>query len=65
MFGQDKDGIKKIATDGALLVKELADKNPQINIDYQYSPESFSDTELDYALDVCNAVMEILQPSAG
>ena len=65
VFGQDKSGIKKIATDGAVLIKELAMKNPQINIDYQYSPESFSDTELDYALDVCSAVMEILQPSVA
>ena len=66
VFNKSKDEIKKIATDGAELIKRLR-KNHQddaINIRYQYSPESFSDTELDFSLDVCQAVMEILEPTA-
>ena len=66
VFNQDRDGIKKIATDGAALVKELTPRLQAggTRVRYEYSPESFTGTELDYALDVCHAVMDILQPTA-
>ena len=63
VFKQDKAGIKKIATDGAKLVKDLAGKNKETNWQFEYSPESFTGTELDYAVEVCNAVNEIWQPT--
>ena len=61
VFDQDKEGIKKIATDGALLVKELALANPETKWSFEYSPESFTGTELDYAAEVCDAVVDILK----
>ncbi|MBD3667434.1 MAG: 2-isopropylmalate synthase, partial [Kangiella sp.] len=63
VFGMDKDGIKKIATDGARLVRALADANPETEWVYQYSPESFTGTEMDYAVEVCEAVMDIFEPT--
>ena len=67
VFNQDRDGIKQIATDGAALVKELTPRLQAggTNVRYEYSPESFTGTELDYAMDVCEAVMEIWQPTAA
>jgi len=63
-FGNaSKEDIKKIAVEGTALVRELADSTPDIKIDFQYSPESFSDTELDYALEVCEAVKGIWTPT--
>jgi len=53
-----QEKIKKIAVEGTKLVKSLADTLPGTKLTLQYSPESFSDTETDYALDVCEAVME-------
>ena len=61
VFDQDKEGIKKIATDGAMLVKKLALENPETKWSFEYSPESFTGTELDYAADVCDAVVDILK----
>lgn len=55
--------ILKIATDGTTLVKELASGFPDQDIRFQYSPESFSDTELEFALEVCEAVKEIWGPT--
>jgi len=64
VFKTDKAGVKEIAVDGA---KMVADKIGQINsstqLQLQYSPESFTGTELDYALDVCESVMEVWQPT--
>lgn len=58
-FNLDQAAIKKIAVESARLVKELRDKDPNPeSIHFQYSPESFSDTELPYSLEVCEAVME-------
>ena len=62
VFGLDKDGITKIATDGAKLVRELAGKT-DTKIIYEYSPESFTGTELDYAVEVCEAVMDVYEPT--
>jgi len=59
VFKQDKDGIKDIAVKGALKIKELAKKNPDTDWSFEYSPESFTGTELDYAAEVCDAVTDI------
>ena len=64
VFKQDKKGILKIATDGAKLVKMLADENKSTNWQFEYSPESFTGTELSYAVEVCNEVNEIWNPSS-
>ena len=61
VFKQDKKGIKQIALQGALKIKELAKKNPDTDWSFEYSPESFTGTELPYAAEVCDAVTEILQ----
>ena len=63
VFRQDKKGILKIATDGAKLVKVLADENKNTNWQFEYSPESFTGTELEYAVEVCNEVNQIWKPS--
>jgi 2-isopropylmalate synthase len=63
VFGQDKEGIKKIAVDGAKLCKELVSTLPDTKISFEYSPESYTGTELEFALEVCNAVNDIWQPT--
>ncbi len=63
VFRKSKEEIKKIATDGAKLVKKLASEY-EGNFRFEYSPESFTGTEPEYALEVCNAVLDILEPSA-
>ena len=62
VFRKDKDEIRKIAVDGAKLLKELA-AGAEGNIYFEYSPESFTGTEVDYAVDVCNDVLDIWQPT--
>lgn len=62
VFKKSKEEIKKIATDGAKLVKQLAAEYPG-NFRFEYSPESFTGTEPEYALEVCNAVLDIMQPT--
>ena len=61
VFKKDKEQIKKIAVDGAILLRDLAEETDG-NFSFQYSPESFSGTEVDYAVDVCNAVLDVWQP---
>lgn len=63
VFGQDKAGIKKIATDAAQLCLELEKTVPGTEVFYEYSPESYTGTELEFAVEVCNAVAEVLQPT--
>lgn len=63
VFGQDKEGIKKIATDAAELCLSLVDTVPDTKIYFEYSPESYTGTELEYALEVCNAVNDIWKPT--
>ena len=63
VFNQDMAGIMKIATDGAELIKALIPTVPNTKIIHEYSPESFTQTELPYAMEVCEAVMEIWQPT--
>lgn len=63
VFKKSKEEIKQIAIDGAALLKKLADET-EGNFAFEYSPESFSGTEMDYALEVCNAVLDVWQPTA-
>ena len=63
VFDLDMDGVKKIATAGAELIKELVPTVPNTKIIHQYSPESYTQTELPYAMEVCEAVMDIWQPT--
>lgn len=63
VFRKSKEEIKKIAVDGATLLKELA-AEVKGNIRFEYSPESFHGTEVDYAVEVCNAVLDVWQPQA-
>lgn len=62
VFKKSKEEIKKIAVDGAKLVKKLASEY-EGNFRFEYSPESFTGTEPEYALEVCNAVLDVLEPS--
>jgi 2-isopropylmalate synthase len=62
-FNKSKDEIKAIAVEGARLVKSLVATIPETKIRLEYSPESFSDTETDYALDICEAVMAEWEPT--
>ena len=62
-FGLSKAQIKEIAEKGTRLVKELVPTVGETIIRYQYSPESFSDTELEFSLDVCEAVMDVWEPT--
>ena len=63
VFGQDRAGIMRIATDGAEEVARWADKYPQTDWRFEYSPESYTGTELEYALQVCNSVSSVWQPT--
>ena len=64
VFNQDKKGIKDIATNGAKLIKKLAAQNPDTEWSFEYSPESFTGTELEYACEVCDEVTDILKDSS-
>jgi 2-isopropylmalate synthase len=63
VFGLDRDGIKKIALDAAALCLTLEETSPDTAFLYEYSPESFTGTELEYALEVCNDVIGTLEPT--
>ena len=65
VFNQDKSGIKQIALDAANLVRDLALASPETKWSFEYSPESFTGTELDYAADVCDSVVEILKDASS
>ena len=62
VFKKDKEAIKNLAVDGAQMLKNLADET-EGNFTFEYSPESFTGTEPEYALEVCNAVVDIWQPT--
>lgn len=62
VFKKDREEIKQLAIDGAKLLKHLAEKTDG-NFTFEYSPESFPGTEVEYALEVCNAVLDIWQPT--
>jgi len=63
VFGLDKDGIKKIATDAAALCLELMATVPETKVSFEYSPESYTGTELEFAVEVCNAVNDVWKPT--
>ncbi len=63
VFDLDRAGVKQIAVDGARLVQACARRYPKTEWVFQYSPESFTGTELDYAVEVCNAVVSVWDPS--
>jgi len=62
-FGMSKEEIKRIAIEGVALVKKLLPELPDTEVQLEYSPESFSDTEVEYALEVCEAVMDAWEPT--
>jgi 2-isopropylmalate synthase len=63
VFRMDKDEIKAIAVNGAKVMRDEAAKRPNTDWHFQYSPETFSTAELDFSIEVCEAVMEVLQPT--
>ncbi|XVV12461.1 2-isopropylmalate synthase [Actinoplanes sp. CA-131856] len=64
VFGLDKDGITDIATTGARLCQKYAEiHTPDTEIFYEYSPESYTGTELEYALEICSAVIDVIDPT--
>ena len=63
VFGMDREGIKAIAVQGAEMVRTEAEKYPETGWQFQYSPESFSNTEMDYAVEVVDAVTAVWQPT--
>ena len=63
VFGLDKDGIKKIATDAAQLCLDLMATVPETKVSFEYSPESYTGTELEFAVEVCNAVNDVWKPT--
>lgn len=63
VFRKDKEAIKQLAVNGAAMLKRMAEET-EGNFTFEYSPESFSQTEVDYALEVCNAVLDVWQPDA-
>ncbi len=63
VFGLDKGGITDIATSAARLVKKMEPTVPGTEVSYEYSPESFTGTEPEYAVEICEAVMDVIEPS--
>lgn len=63
VFGLDQAGITEIAVTAARLCRELESTSPSTAFRYEYSPESFTGTELDYAIEICNAVMRVIEPT--
>ena len=63
VFRSDRDGIKEIALEGARLCRSFESMVPETKVFYEYSPESYTGTELEYAVEVCNAVLEVLEPT--
>ena len=63
VFNQDKAGVKAIAVAAGKTIKRLADAAPETRWGFEYSPEVFSSTEIDFAVEVCNAVIEVFQPT--
>jgi len=63
VFGLERDGITQIAVDAAALCRKLEATVPDIDVRYEYSPESFTGTEIDYAVEICEAVMDVIEPT--
>jgi len=64
VFGMDRNGITSIACKGAEWVKREAAKFPEVQWTFEYSPESFTNTEMDYAVEICEAVMDVMKPTS-
>src|ERR1700743_3487148 len=64
VFGQDRNGIIDIAVTGAKICRDLIAKVPETEIVHEYSPESFTGTELEFAVEICDAVLDVWQPTA-
>jgi 2-isopropylmalate synthase len=64
VFGLDMDGIADIAVQGARLCKKFEESIPETTVFYEYSPESYTGTELEFAVRVCNEVLEVFEPTA-
>ncbi len=63
VFNQDKNGVKEIAVNAGQIIKRLADAAPETQWGFEYSPEVFSSTEIDFSVEVCNAVIAVFQPT--
>ena len=63
VFRLDKEGIVGIATDAARLCRKLEDRIPDTQVRYEYSPESYTGTEIDFAVEICSAVMDVIEPT--
>ncbi|MBD8617952.1 2-isopropylmalate synthase [Sphingomonas sp. CFBP 13728] len=63
VFGMDRTQVKQIAVDGAKVLRDEAAKQPNVRWQFEYSPETFSTAELDFSLEVCEAVMDVLMPT--
>ncbi|WP_267396887.1 MULTISPECIES: 2-isopropylmalate synthase [unclassified Sphingomonas] len=64
VFGMDRTQVKQIAVDGAKVLRDQAAAHPNTDWHFEYSPETFSTAELDFSIEVCEAVMDVLQPTA-
>ena len=64
VFGQDRKGIVDIAVTGAKICRDLVTKVPETEIVHEYSPESFTGTELEFAVEICDAVLDVWKPTA-
>ncbi len=64
VFGLDKAGITEIAVNAAKLCRKLEETVPETMVRYEYSPESYTGTEIEYAVEICNAVAEVIEPSS-
>ncbi len=63
VFKRDKAGIIDIALEGARTCRKLEDDIPEVDVHYEYSPESFTGTEVDFAVEICDAVLDVWEPS--
>ena len=63
VFGLDRDGITDIAVNAAKLCRKLEDRLPGTDVRYEYSPESYTGTETEYAVEICDAVAQVIEPS--
>ena len=63
VFGMDKADVKRIASDGAKVLRDQAARFPQTDWHFEYSPETFSTAEVDFSIECCEAVMDVLQPT--
>src|SRR5215510_7434808 len=65
VFGLDYEGITQIATDAARLCRKLEEEVPSTAVRYEYSPESFTNTEIEYAVEICTAVSDVIEPDTS